>query len=407
MLARSLQLLCVNSRRILKLSDIMKNIPGITDPKPISTVGRISRIAVVFAALFLVLHGFTATAARLKDIAYVQGLRENQLVGYGIVVGLNGTGDGTQAKFTIQSIANLMERMGIINVDPKQVKVKNVAGVMVTAKMPPLAKIGQKIDVVVSSIGDAKSLLGGTLLLTPLKGINGEIYAVAQGPLSVGGYSAGGAGGSVQKNHPTAGRIPNGATVEREIPVDLLAKQELKINLYQPDFTTVSRLVDAINDTLGAEFAKPVDAETVSLKIPPEYEGSPVALMAAIENVEVAPDTTAKVILDERTGTVVMGNQVRISTVAVAHGNLSIQIKENPQVSQPAPFARRGQTVVTPGTEVRVNEGGGKLVLLDHGATIGQLVSALNAVGVTPRDLIAIMQSIKASGALQADLQVI
>ncbi len=370
-------------------------------------LGRIIRAAFLSAVLGLFLLQGISEAARLKDIAYVQGLRENQLVGYGIVVGLNGTGDGTQAKFTIQSIANLMERMGIINVDPKQVKVKNVAGVMVTAKMPPLAKIGQKIDVVVSSIGDAKSLLGGTLLLTPLKGINGEIYALAQGPLSVGGYSAGGAGANVQKNHPTAGRIPNGATVEREIPVNLLAKQNLKINLYRPDFTTVSRVADAINDSLGAEFARPVDAETVDLKVPPEYDGSPVSLMAAIENVEVTPDTTARVILDERTGTVVMGNQVRISTVAVAHGNLSIQIKESPGVSQPAPFSRGGRTVVTPNTEVKVNEGGGKLVLLNRGATIGQLVAALNAVGVTPRDLIAIMQSIKASGALQADLQVI
>jgi len=385
----------------------MKDISHINHNQSLLAMGKIVPLAVFLAVTAVLLDSGLCQAARLKDIAYVQGLRENQLVGYGIVVGLNGTGDGTQAKFTIQSIANLMERMGIINVDPKQVKVKNVAGVMVTAKMPPMAKIGQKIDVVVSSIGDAKSLLGGTLLLTPLKGINGEIYAVAQGPLSVGGYSAGGAGASVQKNHPTAGRIPNGATVEREIPVNLLAKRNLKINLYSPDFTTVSRLVDAINDSLGAEFAKPVDAETISLEVPPEYNGSPVSLMAAIENVEISPDTAAKVILDERTGTVVMGNQVRISTVAVAHGNLSIQIKENPQVSQPAPFSRLGQTAVTPSTQVQVNEAGGKLVILDHGATIGKLVAALNAVGVTPRDLIAIMQSIKASGALQAELQVI
>ena len=385
----------------------MSNITKTERPDKIHFMGRIIRAAVLFSALMLVLQQGLADAARLKDIAYVQGLRENQLVGYGIVVGLSGTGDGTQAKFTIQSIANLMERMGIINVDPKQIKVKNVAGVMVTARMPPLAKIGQKIDVVVSSIGDAKSLLGGTLLMTPLKGINGETYAVAQGPMSIGGYSAGGAGANVQKNHTTAGRIPGGATIEKEIPVNLLAKRELKINLYEPDFTTVSRMVDAINDTLGAEFATPVDAETVKLRIPPEYEGSPVSLMAAIEDVEISPDTTAKVILDERTGTVVMGDNVRISTVAVAHGNLSIQIRENPQVSQPAPFARRGRTAVTPNTQIKVNEGGGKLVLLNHGASIGQLVAALNAVGVTPRDLISIMQSIKASGALHADLQII
>ncbi len=346
-------------------------------------------------------------AARLKDIASVQGLRENQLVGYGLVVGLAGTGDGTQVKFTLKSIRNIMERMGIISIDPNQVKVKNVAAVLVTAKMPPLAKIGQKIDVVVSSLGDAKSLLGGTLILTPLKGVDGKVYALAQGSISVGGYSAGGAGANVQKNHPTAGRIPNGATVEREIPVDLLAKKELKINLFQADFTTVGRAVDAINDVLGAPFAKAIDAETISVRVPPEFEDSPISLMAAIENVEISPDTMARVVLDERTGTVVMGKNVRISTVAVAHGNLSIQIKESPQVSQPAPFSPQGQTVVTPGTEVKVKEGGGRLVVLKHGSTIGELVSALNAVGVTPRDLIAIMQSIKAAGALQADLKVI
>ena len=380
----------------------------INKAKKMSRNFLVGKIVLFCLALFLGLGQVgELKAARLKDIASVQGLRENQLVGYGLVVGLAGTGDGTQVKFTIKSIRNIMERMGIISIDPNQVKVKNVAAVLVTAKMPPLAKIGQKIDVVVSSLGDAKSLLGGTLILTPLKGIDGKIYALAQGPVSVGGYSAGGAGANVQKNHPTAGRIPNGATVEREIPVNLLAKKELKINLFQPDFTTVGRAVDAINDVLGAPFAKAIDAETIKVRVPPEFEGSPVSLMSAIENVEISPDTKARVVLDERTGTVVMGKDVRISTVAVAHGNLSIQIKESPQVSQPAPFSRQGQTVVTPGTEVKVNEGGGKLVVLKHGSTIGELVSALNAVGVTPRDLIAIMQSIKASGALQADIQVI
>ncbi len=374
--------------------------------KKLQVNALLGKIVLAFLACQLLALYSTAYGARLKDIASVQGLRENQLVGYGLVVGLAGTGDGTQVKFTTKSIRNIMERMGIISIDPNQVKVKNVAAVLVTAKMPPLAKIGQKIDVVVSSLGDAKSLLGGTLILTPLKGIDGKIYAIAQGPVSVGGYSAGGAGATVQKNHPTAGRIPNGATVEREIPVNLMAKKELKINLFQPDFTTVGRAVDAINDVLGAQFAKAIDAETISLRVPPEFEDSPVSLLATIENVEISPDTRARVVLDERTGTVVMGKNVQISTVAVAHGNLSIQIKESPQVSQPGPFSQ-GQTVVTPGTETKVTEGGGKLVVLKQGSTIGELVSALNAVGVTPRDLIAIMQSIKASGALQADLEVI
>ncbi len=359
---------------------------------------------VIFFLALLFLPG-EGRATRLKDIADIQGVRSNQLVGYGLVVGLNGSGDGTQAQFTIQSIVNMMERMGI-NVDANQVKVKNVAGVMVTAQMPAFAKIGQKFDVVVSSIGDAKSLQGGTLLLTPLKGVDGKVYALAQGPVSIGGFAAGGAGAGVQKNHPTAGRIPNGATIEQEIPVLLNNKNEIRISLYAPDFTTVTRAADAINDELGLDVAHPVDAETITILVPPEFQGNAVGLLAAIERVEIRPDSKAKVVLDERTGTVVMGDKVRISTVAVAHGNLSIQIKETPQVSQPPPFGR-GQTVVTPQTDIKVKEGEGKLVVLDQGATIGELVRALNAVGVTPRDLIAILHSVKAAGALQADLEII
>ncbi len=362
----------------------------------------------VFFALVLSSTGETSQvlAARIKDIATLQGMRINQLVGYGLVVGLNGSGDGTQAQFTTQSIVNMMERMGI-NVDPKQVKVKNVAGVMVTAKLRPFAKIGQRIDVVVSSMGDAKSLQGGTLLLTPLKGVDGKVYALAQGPLSIGGFAVEGASGTgVQKNHPTVGRIPNGATVEREIPFDLNGKSSIKISLNNPDFTTVTRITEAINDTLGADLARPVDAETVNLTVPPEYQGNAVGLMASIENLEIDPDTKAKVVLDERTGTVVMGEQVRVSRVAIAHGNLSIQIKETPQVSQPQPFGQ-GQTVVTPKSEINAKEQGGKLVVLRSGTTIGELVRALNAVGVTPRDLISILQSVKAAGALQADLEII
>ena len=358
-----------------------------------------------FFALCAMVTSSPALPARLKDIADIQGVRPNQLVGYGLVVGLNGSGDGTQAQFTTQSIVNMMERMGI-NVDPKQVKVKNVAGVMVTAVMPPFAKVGQKLDVVVSSMGDAKSLQGGTLLLTPLKGVDGEVYALAQGPVSIGGFAAAGAGASVQKNHPTAGRIPGGATVEREIPLDLKDKDEIRISLFEPDFTTVVRSVEAINDVLGADLAKPLDAETLAVQVPPEYQGNAIGLLAAIEGVEVEPDVRAKVVLDERTGTVVMGDKVKISEVAVAHGNLSIQIKESPQVSQPQPFGR-GQTVVVPRTEVKAREGQGKLIMLHKSATIGDLVRALNAVGVTPRDLISILQSIKAAGALQADLEVI
>ncbi len=346
-----------------------------------------------------------AEATRLKDIAAIQGMRSNKLYGYGLVVGLKRTGDGTQAKFTIQSIANMLERMGV-NFDPNSVQVKNAAAVMVTAELPPFAKNGQKIDVDVASIGDAKSLQGGTLILTPLKGPDGNIYALAQGPLLLGGYSASGGGSSVTKNHPTAGRIPNGATVEREIPHDFNHQDHLNISLFKPDFSTVINAVEAINDTLGGDFAFAIDAETIRLNIPVEYDGNAVGLMAAIENIKMGLEQQAKVVMDERTGTVVMGKDVRISTVAIAHGNLSINIKENPEVSQPAPFGQ-GQTVVTTPTEISAKEEGGEMVVLKSGSSIGELVSALNAVGVTPRDLISIIQSIKTAGALQADLEVI
>ncbi len=365
------------------------------------------RWAGYFLCIICILHLsiIQCQAARLKDISSIQGVRNNQLVGYGLVVGLDGTGDGTQAQFTTQSIVNMMERMGI-NVDPNKVKVKNVASVMVTAKLPPFAKIGQTIDVLVSSIGDAKSLQGGTLLLTPLRGVDGKIYALAQGPISIGGFAASGGGASVQKNHPTVGRIPNGATVEREVPVNIDDKTNLKISLNQGDFTTVIRAARAINKRMGMDIARAIDAETISVKIPKRYRDNAVALIAKIENVRIKPDVQAKVVVDERTGTVVMGEQVRISEVAIAHGNLSIQIRENPRVSQPSPLSN-GQTVVTANTNIKAKEGGGKLILLKQGATIGQLVRALNAVGVTPRDLISILQAIKAAGALQADLVVI
>ena len=356
-------------------------------------------------ALFALFLALPARAVRLKDIAYVQGMRPNQLVGYGLVVGLEGTGDGTQAKFTLQSIANLMERMGI-SVDPNQVKVKNTAGVIVTATLPPFAKVGQKIDVLVSSLGDAKSLQGGTLLLTPLRGADGRVYALAQGAVSIGGFAQGGAGGRVQRNHPTAGRIPNGATVEREVPLDLNGKDELRLRLRYPDFTTVDRAVEAINDALGGDLARALDAETILLRVPPEFVGNAVGLLAEVENVEVRPDMRAKVVLDERTGTVVMGAGVRLSEVAISHGGLSVRVMERPQVSQPAPLAG-GTTVVTPGTELTVKEKEARLLHIAPGPTIGDLVQALNAVGVTPRDLIAVLQAVKAAGALQADLEIL
>lgn len=365
-----------------------------------------SKPIVCFFIIFLLFlaYAISSEAARLKDMAEVQGMRTNQISGYGLVVGLNGTGDGTQAEFTIKSIANMLERMGV-NVDPKNLKTKNVAGVMVTAQLPPFAKIGQKVDVVVSSMGDAKSLQGGTLLITPLKGVDGKIYALAQGPVSIGGFAAGGAGASAQKNHPTVGRIPAGASVEREIGFPINDKNEVVMSLFHSDFTTVQRAVNAINKEMG-EIARAKDAETIVITVPPNYQNNVVGLMAAIENVELSPDQKARVILDERTGTVVMGADVKISKVAIAHGNLSIQIKETPQVSQPQPFSQ-GATAVTPQTSVNVTEQGAKLLVLDSNSNIGELVRALNAIGVTPRDMIAILQSLRAAGAIQADVEVI
>jgi len=354
---------------------------------------------------FVYLAG-SAQAARIKDIAFFKGVRTNQLVGYGLIVGLNGSGDSDQTKFTVQSIVNMLERMGV-HVSAKEVKVKNVATVMVTAQLPPFAKAGSKLDILVSSIGDAKSLQGGTLLLTPLKGVDSQIYALAQGPVSVGGFAVGGAaGGGVQKNHPTVGMIAAGASVEREIPYTLGSQKEIIIGLYRPDFTTVTRMSAAINKEVGMTIAEAIDADAVKVMVPESLSEDVVKLMARLEMVEVRPDIAAKVVLNEKTGTVVMGENVQLSRVAIAHGNLSIQIKERKIVSQPLPLAK-GETVVTPESEVAVKEEAEKLLLLEEGASIGEVVKALNAIGVTPRDLIIILQSLRAAGALQADLEII
>lgn len=345
-------------------------------------------------------------AIRLKEVASFKGVRINQLLGNGLVVGLNGSGDGTNVAFNTQELANMLQKLGV-SVDRNTVKVKNIAAVAVTAVLPPFARVGSRLDVLVSSLGDAKSLQGGTLLLTQLKGADNQIYALGQGPVSVGGFAAGGeAGGGITKNHPTAGRIANGATVEREIPFDFASKDEITLALNDPDFTTATRAVAAINRSLHGSYASSKDSGTISIKIPPADKDRLVATLASLENLEIAPDTVAKVIIDERNGTVVMGENVRLSTVAVAHGNLMIQIKERPRISQPLPFSK-GTTVVVPDTSITVKEGKDRLMVLPEGINIGQVVTALNAIGVTPRDLIAILQAIKAAGALQAELQII
>jgi flagellar P-ring protein FlgI len=360
----------------------------------------------VWALLVVLIWPSWAGAVRIKDLADIDGVRENQLVGYGLVVGLDGTGDGKKSLFTVQSLASMLEKMGV-TIDPSQITVANVAAVMVTAKLPPFARSGNRIDALVSSIGDAKNLQGGTLLMTPLKAANGQVYAVAQGPVNTGGFSTSGAGGSVQKNFPTVARVIGGALVEREVRLDLNSLRQLTLSIHEPDFTTAARMTDAINALFYDHIAAAKDAGTVQVKVPMAYLGNVVELVSMIEKLDVRPDLAARVVINERTGTVVMGENVRISTVAIAHGNLSIVVKESPQVSQPLPLSQGGQTVVTPNTNISVKEDTNQLVVLPAGASIGDVVGALNALGVSPRDLIAIFQAIKAAGALQAQLEVI
>ncbi len=361
-------------------------------------------LAAVLTLVFLT----PADAARLKDIATFEGVRSNQIIGYGLVVGLNGSGDKSGTTFTTQTLTNMLKRMGI-TVSPDKVRVKNVAAVMVTADLPPFVKTGSTIDVLVSSTGDATSLQGGTLLTTPLYGVDQKIYAVAQGPISIGGFSvSGAAGGGVQKNHPTVGRIVQGATVEKEVPIRWLGKTDISLKLNQPDFTTALRTAELINKQIPEAAAQPIDASTIKFNVPEQFRGNLATMVADLERLEVRPDSVAKVIIDERTGTVVVGENVRISTVAVAHGNLSIQIKESFQVSQPGPLAGGGaQTVVTPQSQVEVQEESQRLLLLESGPTISDVVKALNAIGATPRDLIMVFQAIKAAGALHAELEII
>lgn len=349
--------------------------------------------------------GKEAGAARIKELAGMVGARSNQLVGYGLVVGLDGTGDKKDSRIMILSMMSMLQKMGL-TLDAKDIKVENVAAVMVTADLPPFAKQGSRIDALVSSMGDAQNLQGGTLLYTPLMGADGNIYAVAQGAVSTGGFSASGAGTKVQKNFPTVGRVVSGVLIERDVQAQLTENGAVTFALHQPDFTTACRVADAINQTMRDTLASPKDGGTVHVVVPPLYKERLVEFMTTLESIEVKPDRVAKIILNERTGTVVMGDNVRISTVALAHGNLSIEIKEQPQVSQPMPFSN-GQTTVTPDTQITVKETKSPIFLMEAGVSIGDLVKALNALGLTPRDLMAILQAIKAAGALEAELEII
>ncbi|MEO6340016.1 MAG: flagellar basal body P-ring protein FlgI [Caulobacteraceae bacterium] len=352
----------------------------------------------------LALAAPAAARSRIKDIVSFEGVRENQLIGYGLVVGLNGTGDSLRnAPFTRQSLESMLERMGV-NTRDAIIDTKNVAAVMVTAKLPAFGASGAQIDASVSAMGDAKSLLGGTLLVTPLLGADGEAYAVAQGTVQTGAVAAsGGSGSSVTKGVPTAGRIASGAVIERELGFKLASMGQLRLTLRNPDFTTARRIADAVNQRyLGTAVAD--NPSIVTLKPPASL--SMVDFVTQVEQLEVEPDTPARVIIDEVAGVVVMGQDVRISTVAIAQGNLTITVEEEPQVSQPGPLSK-GETVVTPQSKVSVDEEKGKkFIVLSTGASLATLVNGLNALGVSPRDMISILQAIKAAGGLQADIAV-
>jgi flagellar P-ring protein FlgI len=346
-----------------------------------------------------------ASAERIKDIASFEGMRQNQLIGYGLVVGLDGSGDkGNQTLFTI---ANLLQRMGL-SLKIADIKAKNAAAVMVTAALPPFPKPGMKLDALVSTIGDAKSLQGGTLLLAPLKGPDGRVYALAQGAVSVGGFIGGGAGTTIQKNHTAAGKVPNGVTIETEPQFTFASGNEIRIFLRDPDFTTAAQAAKKINETLQSESAATtIDPSTIILKIPEQYQGKVVQLVALVEAIDVVVDVPARVVINERTGTVTIGEAVRIAPVAIAHGSLTIEIKTEYNVSQPLPFSpNQAQTVVTPKQTVNIKEQNASLLHVS-GATLGEVVRALNALGVTPRDLVSILQALKAAGALRADVEII
>ncbi len=373
-----------------------------------SLTDRVWFVAIHVVMLVLLLSAGTAHAtSRVKDVAGFEGVRENVLVGYGLVVGLKGTGDDLKKiGATKQSLLGMLERFGI-NTRDDRLETDNVAAVVVTATLPAFARQGSRIDLTVSSLGNAASLQGGSLLVTPLVGADGEVYAAAQGQVQVGGFTAQGAGATITRGVPTAGRIPNGAIVEREIDFDLAQMKSVKVSLHNPDFTTARRISDAVNAFLGTLASVPMDPGTVLVSLPEGYKGSVVDLMTDVEQLRIEPDQPARVVIDENTGVIVIGDDVRISTVAIAQGNLTIKVTETPQVSQPSPFSEGGTTQVVPRTDIQVDEGADKrLAIVNSGVSLQELVNGLNALGIGPRDMISILQAIKAAGALQADIQV-
>ena len=377
-----------------------------TQSRPTTLLKTWTRLPVLALGLMLMTPADAQANSRLKDIADFEGVRDNQLIGYGLVVGLNGTGDSlTNSPFTKQSLIGMLERLGV-NIRNDNIKTANVAAVMVTATLPAFARHGTRLDLTVSALGDAKSLQGGNLLVTPLVGADGEVYAVGQGNAAVGGFSAKGEGASVTKGTPTAARIPNGAIVEREVGFELASMSNVYISLRNPDFTTATRVAEAINKYLGGASAKPIDPATVSMAVPPRYQTDVVSLLTDIEQLRIVPDQVARVVVDEHSGVIVMGENVRISTVAIAQGNLTIRITETPQVSQPGAFSTGGQTAVVQRSDIQVSEDNDrKLAVLQQGISLQEMVNGLNALGVGPRDMISILQAIKAAGALQAEIE--
>jgi flagellar P-ring protein precursor FlgI len=367
-----------------------------------------TRLLVVFTAGFVGAASSVvfADSARLKDIASLQGVSSTPLIGYGLVIGLNKTGDKQQTVFSTQTLVNMLQRFGVA-VPSSGVIVANVAAVLVTAELPAYARVGARVDVTASSIGDARSLQGGTLLATPLRGPNGEIYALAQGPLSLGGFGGGSGGNSVQVNHLTVGRVPSGATVQTGSSAVITASDTLTLSLREPDFVSASHVAHAVNGDLGDGTARVVDPGSISIRVPAQYAGAIPDLMARLELLQVDSDAVARVVINEKTGTVVVGANVRVGAAAVAHGNLSVKITTKLEVSQPNPLSKTGETVVVPQTDVNVSEGRAQLVALEEGTTLDAVVRALNGLGATPRDIIAIMQALKAAGALRAEIVIL
>ena len=374
--------------------------------------GLCQRLFFAFVSLaiagLMTLNAHQAQAqSRLKDIVDIEGVRDNMLIGYGLVVGLNGTGDSlTSSIFTRESLVGMLERLGV-TAQGAGLSTKNVAAVMVTATLPPFARQGSRIDVAVSALGDSKGLLGGTLLVTPLLGADGEVYAVSQGTVTIGGFQAQGAAETILKGVPTSGRIANGGIVEREINFEMASLNSVRLALRNPDLTTASRIKKTVDAFVGVEVATVLDPGTIELQRPTGYNDSMIALLTEIELLRVQPDMIANVVIDEQSGVIVMGENVRINPVAVAQGNLTIRITEQAQVSQPQPFANVGTTQVVPRTEIAIDEGAeNRLTVIDGGVTLQDLVNGLNALGIGPRDLITILQAIKSAGALNADIRV-